>query len=184
MKVFQVWDVGFSRYRLRSPDTVRSDISRPSISNSPWILGAPHDVFASAIWNMSARTSGSTAGLPHLSDRDFRRQYSLKALLCQRTIVSGWTIITVLRHPDQTHDKITQNIRSRSFNFGRFWFRLSTLSCWRRARFSALKFPTIFSWRNTQEPYFLIRFSIEQAYTTNAETSMISMRMIKCEAQV
>ena len=38
--------------------------SMPSFKSSPWILGAPHTGFASAIVRINTRTSGGTAGLP------------------------------------------------------------------------------------------------------------------------
>ncbi len=40
MKVRQVWEDDFRGCRPNRPDTVRSDISIPSLSSSPWILGA------------------------------------------------------------------------------------------------------------------------------------------------
>ena len=42
-------------------ETLRSPMSMPSLSNSPWILGAPQPTLASAIWRMSALTPGETS---------------------------------------------------------------------------------------------------------------------------
>ena len=39
-------------------ETLRSPMSMPSLSNSPWILGAPQDGLALAIWRMSALVCG------------------------------------------------------------------------------------------------------------------------------
>jgi hypothetical protein len=41
-------------------DTLRSPTTMPSLSNSPWVLGAPY-LLASAIWRMSALTSAQTS---------------------------------------------------------------------------------------------------------------------------
>jgi hypothetical protein len=48
------------RYR----DTVRSERTSPSFSNSPWIRGAPQRWFSVAIRRMRARRSASMHGLP------------------------------------------------------------------------------------------------------------------------
>ncbi len=39
MKVYQVWDGCFPGRRSNRPETVRSDISISSLSQSPWNLG-------------------------------------------------------------------------------------------------------------------------------------------------
>lgn len=83
-------------------------------------LGRPQSGLASAIMRISTLISESNAGLPCRLAWDFQRQESLKALLCQRTKVSGCTIRRASRHPDQTCDINTQNSRSRPFNAGRF----------------------------------------------------------------
>ena len=49
--------------------------------------------------------------------------------------------------------------------------------------FSAVKFVTILSLRQSQRPQFLIILSIEEHYTEIAESSMFSVRMNFCEAQ-
>src|ERR1039457_5257847 len=71
--------------------TLVCPISMPSLSNSPWIRGAPHSGLAMLISRTSRRISSGTIGLPprHL---DFQRQYDLKPPRCQRTMVSGLTI--------------------------------------------------------------------------------------------
>lgn len=74
MKVFQPCDGGLGLLRLMIPDTDRSDISIPSFSNSPWILGAPHKGFAEAHLSTRDFTSASNLGLPSLAPLDLCRQ--------------------------------------------------------------------------------------------------------------
>src|SRR5260221_6572497 len=71
--------------------TLVCPISMPSLSNSPWIRGAPHSGLAMLISRISLRISGGTVGRPPRR-RDFQRQYALKPARCQRMIVSGLTI--------------------------------------------------------------------------------------------
>ncbi len=66
MKVRQVWDGGLRGRRPNRLDTVRSDISIPSLINYPWILGAPQSGLALAILITSFLMSGSIDGLPCL----------------------------------------------------------------------------------------------------------------------
>src|SRR6476619_6400218 len=62
-------------------------ISMPSLSNSPWILGAPHNGLAMLISRNSRRISNGTAGRPQRC-LDFQREYHLNPERC----VSGRTI--------------------------------------------------------------------------------------------
>src|SRR6476660_6178211 len=52
-------------------------ISMPSLSNSPWILGAPHNGSARLISRISRRFSNDTVGRPQRR-RDCQRQYNRK----------------------------------------------------------------------------------------------------------
>ena len=45
-------------------ETVASDTSIPSIPSSPWILGAPHSGFASAMQRIKSRSDLSILGRP------------------------------------------------------------------------------------------------------------------------
>jgi hypothetical protein len=61
--VRQVWDrlvCRSGRYR----DTVRSETVKPSLSNSPWIRGAPQRPLAVAIRGMRLRSCASMRGRP------------------------------------------------------------------------------------------------------------------------
>src|SRR6478735_6141648 len=66
-------------------------ISVPSLSNSPWIRGAPHSGLAMLISWISLRMSVGAVGRPPRR-LDFQRKYALKPARCQRMIVSGLTI--------------------------------------------------------------------------------------------
>src|SRR4029079_11765522 len=84
-------------------------IPMPSLSNSPWIRGAPHNGLARLISRISRRMSNDTVGRPQRS-RDFQRQYDLKPSRCQRITVSGRTIASasyILGNSRQTHPNIS-----------------------------------------------------------------------------
>ena len=56
------------------PDTDRSEISTPSFSNSPCILGAPHNGLAADSLSTSDFISTLGFGRPRLAPLDLRRQ--------------------------------------------------------------------------------------------------------------
>src|SRR5260221_7162290 len=70
--------------------------SIPSLSNSPWIRGAPHSGLAMLISRISLRISGGTVGRPPRR-LDFQRQYDLKPARCHFITVSGFTIASAFR---------------------------------------------------------------------------------------
>src|SRR5713101_8342393 len=70
--------------------------SIPSLSNSPWIRGAPHSGLAMLISRISLRTFGGTVGRPP-PRLDFQRQYDLNPALCHFMTVSGFTIARAFR---------------------------------------------------------------------------------------
>ena len=53
-------------------ETVRSDTSKPSMSSSPWMRGAPQFGFSVAILRTRARTSAVVPGRPAFRRRDFQ----------------------------------------------------------------------------------------------------------------
>ena len=61
-------------------ETVACAMSKPSMSNSPWILGAPQSGFSEAILRMSALIQGATGGLPCRCSRLFHVQKNLESL--------------------------------------------------------------------------------------------------------
>src|SRR5882672_11940441 len=93
--VLQPWDGGCHRLTMYLA-TLVWPISMPSLSNSPWIRGAPHSGLAMLISRISRRISTATVGRPERG-RDFQRQYDLNPARCQRTTVSGFTIVSALR---------------------------------------------------------------------------------------
>jgi hypothetical protein len=73
-------------------DTVRSEMGMPSLSNSPWLRGAPQSGFAAAIFRIRVRIAGLTSGRP-LFRLEIRLQNRRKPRRCQATTVSGLTMI-------------------------------------------------------------------------------------------
>jgi len=133
------------RLRLRTIYllTLVSPISIPSLSNSPWMRGAPHSGLARLILRISSRTSCETAGLPVCPRRTFQVQNNRKPLRCQATTVSGLTMTRADRQSAQAADNHAQKTRSANVNFGRFlaerrstpiWCRSAMFSTWRAAR--------------------------------------------------
>src|SRR6266567_2934552 len=70
--------------------------AKPSLSNSPWMRGAPQSIFSILIRRISARRPASMRGRPPRF-RDFQRQYRRKPARCQRTSVCGRMIVMALR---------------------------------------------------------------------------------------
>jgi hypothetical protein len=87
MKVFHPCDGG-PRRRTKYLATVDWAISMPSLSNSPWIPGAPHSGFSRLIRRTRLRTLADRAGRPTRCS-DFQRQNRRKPRRCQRSRVSG-----------------------------------------------------------------------------------------------
>jgi len=81
---------------------------------------------------ISALTDGRpTRGLP-----ESLAQCPRKRRRCQRSTVSGVTMMRACLHPAHIWDKQTQKSRSLRCSFGRLSVFLYTASCWRKARFS------------------------------------------------
>jgi hypothetical protein len=109
-KVRRVWDSG-SRVRIMYFGTVARLTAIPSFNNSPWILGAPQNGFASDIVRIRSRSSGWTVGRPK-GRRVFQLQKTRKPRRCQATTVSGLTITRDVRHLCHTREIQTQRRRS------------------------------------------------------------------------
>ena len=118
-----------------SRETVRSEISNPSFSNSPWIRGAPHSGFAAAIVRTQLRISALTDGRPGAFDCDNRRQYRLNRWRCQEITISGRTIISADFQSFQIILNPIQNSRSRPRSLGRLTSRLNTPTAAEAPRF-------------------------------------------------
>ena len=117
--------------------TVRSEMEKPSIFNSPWIRGAPHVGFSVTIRKISSRNSLLTHFRPaRVLCRERHVQYSLKPARCQAATVSGRTITSVRFHPDQNRRSITQKTLSGVVSLGRQRCPFKTASCCRKAKIS------------------------------------------------
>src|SRR5947207_15341859 len=92
-------------------DTVACETVKPSFSNSPWILGAPHSGFARLIRRIRSRSPVLILGRPATCSE------------CRQLVHS--------------FDRKTQKIRSISVSRGRGSRAFHTASCCRSARFSS-----------------------------------------------
>src|SRR5262245_27620404 len=123
------------RRRRRYLATVRSQTAKPSLSISPWILGAPQPTFSSAIRRMRERISSLTLGRPPRG-LDRQRQYRRNPARCQPTTVSGLTIARTSDQRGQSCRKVVQKKRSQWVSTGRGRFRFKTATCCLSARTS------------------------------------------------
>jgi hypothetical protein len=112
--------------------------SMPSLSNSPWMRGAPRAGWLARLMSrISRRISSRTLGLP--SHRlDFQRQNDRNPARCQRTTVSGRTMASVstmrgMRRYSPTNTNLSKVRKSNLFGE----LRCSTLIYCRRTRISA-----------------------------------------------
>src|SRR5260370_1489711 len=103
-------DSGFFGALLTHRETARSERSKPSLSNSPWMRGAPQVGFSTTMRKISSRNSLLIPFLPEIFRwRDIQFQYNRNPVRCQRTTVSGVTIIRACFHWDHRRRVITQN---------------------------------------------------------------------------
>ena len=130
--VRQLWEGGF-RWRTICFETAAWLTSMPSLSNSLWILGAPHRGFVLDMLRIRSRTSSGIFRLTGHLGRLFHLQYSRNPLLYQRITVSGWTTSNDFRQSVQKCDSIIHRVRSRFVKRGLFELRLKTSSWWRSA---------------------------------------------------
>jgi hypothetical protein len=98
---------------------------------------APQVGLSVTIWKMRSRTSWDSFFLPTRSfTLEIRFQYLRKPARCQRTTVSGVTMMRELFQADQNRCASTQKSLSRGLTFGLRCFRFNTVSCCRSAKFS------------------------------------------------
>ena len=89
------------------------------------------------IWKMRSRISWDSFFLPtRCFTLEIRLQYLRKPARCQRTTVSGVTMMRELFQADQNRRAETQNSLSKGLSLGLGCLRFSTVSCWRSAKFS------------------------------------------------
>jgi hypothetical protein len=84
----QVCDGGL-RQRTMYLLTLLSAILMPSLSNSPWMRGAPQLGFSRHILRIRSRISRETTGRPGRPRWTFQVQNRLKPARCQARTVSG-----------------------------------------------------------------------------------------------
>jgi hypothetical protein len=88
---------GGRRGRRTSREMVRSEISTPSLPNSPWIRGAPQSGFAAAIFITSARMAAVVLGRPERPRAERRVPWRRSHWRCHRTTVSRCTTTSEVR---------------------------------------------------------------------------------------
>ena len=117
--------------------------------SSPGILGAPQVGLSATIRKISSRTSFGVGLLPtSVRTLEISLQYIRKPVRCQRTTVSGVTMIRDSFQVDQTRRAMTrramtQKSLSKGPRLGRGCRRFSTASCCRSMRFSKTRFPRL-----------------------------------------
>src|SRR6266478_2451604 len=88
--------------RLIQREMVLSERSKPSMRSSPCILGAPQVGLSATIRKISSRTSLGVGLLPtSLRTLEISLQYIRKPVRCQRTTVSGVTMMRDSFQADQ-----------------------------------------------------------------------------------
>lgn len=135
-KVFQrclvVLGAFFGMYRC----TVASEISKPSLSISPWIRGAPQSGLSFAICLIKAIWSRGIFGLP-VSDLLFHLQYNLKPCRCHRITVSGLMISNELFQEMKMFVRMPKKNLSEGLIRGLRDVRASISSCFRKYTISS-----------------------------------------------
>jgi hypothetical protein len=131
---------GVRGIRRSHRETVGSDISKPSLSSSPWMRGAPHVGFSAAMRKIKARISLLTGFRPPgFACRERHLQYRRNPARCQPITVLGVTRMSGSFQPAQSLRNTTQNSFCRALSRRRGRFACKARSCWRRARFSRMR---------------------------------------------
>jgi len=110
--VVQVWDEGRREPGTMYLATVRCARERPSLSNSPWIRGAPQRGLARLICRIKLTASPSIGRRPPRRGQLCHFQNWRKPARCQRTTVSGCTIRRQVFQDRQRRASQTQRARS------------------------------------------------------------------------
>jgi hypothetical protein len=108
--------------------TLVSPMSIPSLSNSPWIRGAPQRGCSRLIVRIKARISFGTAGRPRLPQRIFQVQNRRKPFRCQPMTVDALTRKMFERQSFQTAHSPAHRSRSVGLNLDRLTERRRTPS--------------------------------------------------------
>jgi len=99
-------------------------------------------------------------------------QYIRKPFLCQRTTVSGVTMIKDCFQADQTRRAITQKSLSKRPRLGRGCRRFSTASCCRNTGFSKTRFPQLRNRRIRAPIQRNSRLNMARSYTRSTIGSL------------
>jgi hypothetical protein len=100
-------------------EMVLSESSKPNMRSSPWIRGAPQLGLSTTIRKINSRTSFGAGLLPTcLRTPEISRQYIRKPVQCQRTTVSGVTMMRECFQSDQTRWAIAQKSLSTRLRCG------------------------------------------------------------------
>ncbi len=110
----------------------------------PMYPRCPQVGLSATIRKISSRTSFGVGLLPtSVRTLEISLQYIRKPVWCQRTTVSGVTMIRDSFQVDQTRRAMTQKSLSKGPRLGRGCRRFSTASCCRSMRFSKTRFPRL-----------------------------------------
>jgi len=116
-------------------ETDGSEISKPSLSSSPWMRGAPHVGFSAAMRKIKARISLLTGFRPPgLCTPEMSRQYRRNPARCHPTTVLGVTRISGVFQPAQSVRNTIQNNLCRALSYRRGRLACEVKSCLRRAQ--------------------------------------------------
>jgi hypothetical protein len=130
------WHTPILGARFIQREIVRSEMSNPSISSSPWMRGAPQVGFSATMRKINFRNSFGVGLRPTgPRTREISLQYMRKPALCHRTTVSGVTMMTARFHRDHSRLMPTQKNLSNRLRAGRGRRRFSTVNCCRSTKF-------------------------------------------------
>jgi hypothetical protein len=133
--------------------------------------GAPQSGFVRLILRMRSRTSRDTSGLPGIRCLHFQVQYWRNPRRCQAMTVSGLTMMSAERQPDQRCSSHAHKRRSTSVSRTRPRCDLrSTFIWWRRARISNCKAARVWKQERRVPRKERNRVNIGSGKLSNAET--------------
>jgi len=171
--------------RFIQREMVLSERSKPSMRSSPCILGAPQVGLSATIRKISSRTSLGVDLLPtSLQTLEISLQYIRKPVRCQRTTVSGVTMMRDSFQADQTRRARTQKSLSKRPRLGRGCRRFSTASCCRSVRFSKTRFPRLRKRRIRAPSQRRSRLNMAGSYTRSTIGSIGCKLLILRSARV
>ena len=134
------WHTPMLGARFIQREIVRSEMSNPSISSSPFMRGAPQVGFSATMRKINFRNSFGVGLRPTgPRTREIILQYMRNPARCQRTTVSGATMMTACFHRNHSRLMATQKNLSNRLRAGRGRRRFSTVNCCRSTKFSKMR---------------------------------------------